>query len=134
MARTRPLQPEDFRFIEQFSQKLKKEYDKFTGSNADFARKLDVSRAALQKYLDGKAIPGIRTLVLAYENLGISVSYGKFDAKKLCSRGKKNRASAEGQMLLPFAIESLKPENLEIEFTEKKPNRIAMSVRIRFAS
>ena len=133
MARTRPLQPEDLRFIEQFSQKLKKEHDKFTGSDNDFGRKLDVSRAALQKYLGGKAMPGVRTVVLAYENLGISVRYGKFDVKNMCSRGKKNRASAEAQMLLPFAIESLKPENLEIEFTEKKPNRIAMSVSIRFA-
>ena len=36
-------------------------------------------------------------------------------------------------MLLPFAIESLKAENLEVTLVEKKPNRIAMNVSIRFA-
>lgn len=134
MARTKPLQPEDLRFIEEFSEKLNKAYVKFKGSNAEFAGKLDVSRAALQKYLDGEAMPGIRTVVLAAEKLEISLTYGKFDVNRLRSRGKKNRTSPEAQMLLPFAIESLKAENLEIELLEKKPNRIAMSVSIRFAS
>ncbi len=40
----------------------------------------------------------------------------------------------EAQLLLPFAIESLKQENIEIELVEKKPNRIAMNVSIRSAS
>jgi len=133
MSRTRPLQPEDLRFIEEFSGKLNKAYTKFKGSDADFAKKLDVSRAALQKYLDGKAMPGIRTVVLAVENLEISISYGTFDVNRLRSRGKKSRTSAEAQMLLPFAIESLKAENLEVQLVEKKPNRIAMNVCIRFA-
>jgi len=133
MARTRSLQPEDLRFIDEFAEKLNKEYVKFKGSNADFAKKLDVSRAALQKYLDRKAMPGIRTVVLAAQNLGISVTYGKFDIRRFCSSGKRNRSSAEAQMLLPFAIESLKAENLEVTLVEKKPNRIAMNVSIRFA-
>jgi hypothetical protein len=56
---------------------------------------------------------------LAYSNLGINVSYGEFDAKRLCSRGRSNRRSVEAQLLLPFAIESLKQENIEFELVEK---------------
>jgi transcriptional regulator with XRE-family HTH domain len=134
MARTKPHQPEDLRFIEEFSEKLNEEYGKRKCSDAEFARKLDVSRPALKKYLDGAAMPGLRTVALASCNLGINVSYGKFDAKRLCSRGRSNRGSVEAQLLLPFAIESLKQENIEIELVEKKPNRIAMNVSIRFAS
>jgi transcriptional regulator with XRE-family HTH domain len=134
MARTKPHQPEDLQFIEAFSKRLNEEYEKGACSDAEFARKLDVSRPALQKYLKKAAMPGIRTVALAYSNLGINVSYGKFDAKHLCSRGRSNRRSVEAQLLLPFAIESLKQENIEIELVEKKPNRIAMNVSIRFAS
>lgn len=134
MPRTRPLQPEDFRFLERFSKRLNEEYEKHDGSDAEFAGKLDVSRPALLKYLTGKAMPGIRTIALAYENLRINVPYGRFDAKLLCSRAKSNRRSPEAQLLLPFAIDSLKPENLHVELVEKKPNRIAMSISIRFAS
>jgi transcriptional regulator with XRE-family HTH domain len=134
MARTKPFQPEDLRFIERFSKRLNEEYAKHKRSDAEFAQKLDVSRAALMKYLDGKAMPGVRTVALAYANLNINVSYGKFDAKMLHSRAKSNRQSVEAQLLLPFAIESLTQENIEIELVEKKQNRIAMNVSIRFAS
>ena len=134
MARTKPQQPEDLRFIEMFSQRLNEEYRKRKGSDAEFARKLDVSRAALKKYLDGKAMPGVRTVALAFANLNINVSYGKFDAKRLSSRGKSNRQSVEAQLLLPFAIESLKQENIDISLVDKKPNRIELNVSIRFAN
>ncbi|HTV54770.1 MAG TPA: helix-turn-helix transcriptional regulator, partial [Terriglobia bacterium] len=119
MARTKPQQPEDLRFIEMFSQRLNEEYRKRKGSDAEFARKLDVSRAALKKYLDGKAMPGVRTVALAFANLNINVSYGKFDAKKLRSRARSNRQSVEAQLLLPFAIESLKQENIDISLVDK---------------
>jgi transcriptional regulator with XRE-family HTH domain len=133
MARTKPQQPEDLRFIEMFSQRLNEEYDKHKGSDAEFASKLDVSRAALKKYLDGKAMPGVRTVALAYANLNINASYGKFDAKLLRSRARSNRRSVEAQLLLPFAIESLKQENIDIALVDKKPNRIELNVSIRFA-
>ncbi|SRR6266545_55979 len=134
MARTKPLQPEDLLFIRKFSKRLNEEYVKRKGSDAEFAMKLDVSRPALKKYLNGTAMPGLRTVAMACANLGINVSYGRFDAKTLCARGKSNRRSVEAQMLLPLAIESLEQDNVEIELVEKKPNRIAMNVSIRFAS
>jgi len=134
MARTKPLLPEDLRFREQFSLRLSEEYAKHSGSDAEFALKLDVSRAALKKYLDGKAMPGLRTAALAYANLGINVSYGRFDAKILCSRGRSNRRSVEAQLLLPFAIESLKQDDIEVQLVNKKKNQIEMSVRIQFAN
>lgn len=134
MARTKPQQPEDLRFIEEFKTRLNEEYEKFKGSDAQFAAMLDVTRPALKKYLNGKAMPGVRTMALAYVKLGINVSYGKFDAKSLVSRGRSNRKSVEAQMLLPFAIESLTQENIEVALVEKKKNRIAMNVSIRFAS
>jgi len=134
MARTKPFQPEDLRFIEKFSKELRAKYSDHKGSDDEFAKKLDVSRPALKKYLDGAAMPGLRTVALAYENLNINVRYGRFDAKLLNQRGKSNRRSVEAQLLLPFAIESLKQENIEVELVNKKPNRIEMSVSIRFAS
>jgi hypothetical protein len=139
MARTKPLLPEDLRFIEKFSNKLNEEYAKHKGpdgkgSDAAFAQKLDVSRPALKKYLEGTAMPGVRTMALAYVNLGINISYGKFDAKGLCARGRSNRRSVEAQLLLPFAIESLTQDDIEIELMDKKPNRIALNLSIRFAS
>ena len=145
MARTKPLQPEDVRFIERFSNRLNEEYAKHKktvegqtsdekGSDAEFARKLDVSRAALKKYLAGRATPGLRTVALAYGNLGINVSYGKFDAKLLCARGRSNRRSPEAQLLLPFAIESLTQNDIEVELVKKKSNQIEMNLSIKFAS
>lgn len=134
MARTKPLQPEDLRYIEQFSQRLTEQYTNSGGSDEEFARKLDVSRAALKKYLNGKAMPGVRTVALAYANLGINVSYGKFDAKLLCSRARSNKKSVEAQLLLPFAIESLSQEDIEVQLVDKKKNRIEMSVTIQFAT
>jgi len=133
MARTKPLQPEDLRFIDQFSKELGQKYSRHKGADEEFARLLDVSRPALKKYLAGKAMPGVRTVALAYERLGINVRYGKFEAKLLHQRAKSNRRSPEAQLLLPFAIESLDQKNIEIELIEKKPNRIAMNVSIRFA-
>ena len=112
---------------------LRAKYAKRQGSDEDFAKELDVSRPALKKYLNGTAMPGVRTVALAYANLQIHVSYEKFDAKLLCSRGRSNRRSVEAQMLLPFAIESLEQDNVDIKL-EKKPNRIALNVSIRFAS
>ena len=132
MSRTKPLLPEDLQFIERFSKKLQQKYRQYQGSDEEFAKKLDVSRPALKKYIDGAAMPGIRTVALAYENLNINVRYGKFEAKLLHQRG-SSRGSVEAQLLLPFAIESLKKENVEIELVDKKPNRIAMNVSIRFA-
>jgi transcriptional regulator with XRE-family HTH domain len=134
MARTKPPQPEDLRFTENFSKRLNEEYAKHEGSDAEFARKLDVSRPALKKYLNGAVMPGVRTVALAYVNLGVNVSYGRFDARRLCSRGRSDRRSVEAQLLLPLAIESLKQDNIEIELVDKKPNRIALNVSIRFAS
>ena len=134
MARNKPLEPEDLEFIDKFSKELNQRYEKHKGSDAAFAKKLDVTRPALKKYLDGKAMPGVRTVALAFANLGINVNYGRFDAKQLCSRGRSNRKSIEAQLLLPFAIESLKQENIEVELVEKKKNRIAMNVSIRFAN
>ncbi|MGA2336826.1 MAG: hypothetical protein ABSG08_15780 [Terriglobales bacterium] len=134
MARTKPPQPEDLRFIEMFSKRLSEEYGKHKGSDAEFAQKLDVSRAALKKYLDGAAMPGVRTVALAYANLNINVSYGRFDAKRLRSRARSNRRSVEAQLLLPFAIESLKQENIDIALVDKKPNRIELNVSIRFSN
>ncbi|MGB7864713.1 MAG: helix-turn-helix transcriptional regulator [Candidatus Sulfotelmatobacter sp.] len=122
------------RFIERFSKRLNEEYVKRKGSDAEFARKLDVSRAALKKYLAGTAMPGVRTVALAYANLNINVSYGKFDAKMLRSRARSDRQSVEAQLLLPFAIESLREENIDIALVDKKPNRIELNLSIRFAS
>jgi len=38
--------------------------------------------------------------------------------------GVKTSVREEAQLLLPFTIESLKQENIEIELVEKKPNRM----------
>ena len=132
MPRTKPLLPEDLRYKEEFVRRLNEEYEKHTGSDAAFAAKLDVSRPALKKYLNGDVMPGLRTVALAYANLGISVSYGKFDAKLLCSRGRSNKKSVEAQLLLPFAIESLEQEDIQLELVGKKKNQIEMTVRIQF--
>jgi transcriptional regulator with XRE-family HTH domain len=134
MARTKPLLPEDLRYKDEFTKRLNDEYKKHAGSDAAFAAKLDVTRQALKKYLNGEVMPGLRTVALAYVNLGINVSYGKFDAKLLCSRGKSNKRSVEAQLLLPFAIESLSQDDVQIELVDKKKNRIEMSVTIQFAN
>ncbi len=134
MARTKPPTPEDLAFIGAFTRALNEKYEGWNGTEADFAAKLDVSRPGLKRYLNGEIMPGVRTVVLAKVNLGIAVRYGAFDTGQISSRAKRNNKSPEAQLLLPFAIGALKQENVEVELSEKKPNRISLNVRIRFAS
>ncbi len=134
MARTKPFEPEDLRFIQEFKSQLQRKYEDFSGTDQEFAQKLDVSRPALLKYLDGTTMPGLRTVVLAHKNLDLHIRYGDFDVKQIVGKGRRRARSPEAQMLLPFAIQSLRQEDVEIEIGEKKKNAIDLSVRIRFAS
>ena len=79
-------------------------------------------------------MPGLRTVYLASINLGINVPYGEYDVKELVRRGRRKKNATDAQMLLPFAIESLKAENIQIELGPKRSNSVGLSLTIKFAS
>jgi transcriptional regulator with XRE-family HTH domain len=130
--------PADKAFIKAFAERLEAAKTRETSlprnlSVEEFAHKLGVTRAALHKYVHGRARPGLDVLERAKTEFGVEVKYGEIDIP-LIKRRAKHGQSDELQMLLPFAIESLKAEDIEIRIAEKKNSRITLSVAIRFAS
>jgi hypothetical protein len=134
MPRRAKTQPEDEAFLDRFAARLEQCRDAWKGTKQTFAESLDLSATAVQKYIDRKSMPGVRTIALAAREHNIHVKYGDFSPKELVARARKKPRSAEAQMLLPFAIQALSQENVRIELADKKANSIELNVRIKFAS
>lgn len=135
MPRKQELKPEDVTFRTEWARQLKEKYrQKGELTDQEFADELDVKRQTLFDYMNGDIMPGLRTVYLAAKNLDIKVPYGDFDTKELVRQGRKRKNSPEGQMLLPFAIESLRPQNIEVELGPKRANSVGLNLTIRFVS
>jgi len=133
MARRKEPRPEDIAFKAEFGRKLTEKYNKWSGTDQEFADALDVTRPTLKDYLSGNIMPGLRTVVRAW-NLGVYVRYGNFNPKKLVAQARGSKKTSDAQLLLPLAIDSLGQEDVQVELAGKKPNSIALNVTIKFAS
>jgi hypothetical protein len=133
--------PEDIEFSAEFGRQLQARYQAATdraraGSEAltddEFAATLDVSRPALKKYLAGRAMPALRTIILAYRRHGIAIPYlgtELFSAKR--RRGGTIREAT--QLVLPFSVRGLGISGVESKISATGENRYELRVNVKVA-
>ncbi len=123
--------PDDEKFAADFGRELKRHYELATQasnlSDEQFAATLDVSRPALRKYLQGKATPCLRVIVLAFTQYGINVPY--IGTPLFGTRAGRKSASASRQLILPFSVQASNADIIETSLDRKGPH--AFEVRIR---
>ena len=100
--------------------------------DAEFAKSLDVTRAALWKYLHSPEppTPSIRTIVLAFRHYKIAVPYAGTDTKKVLPKGRRKTQISEGQMDLPFSIRASGPETVALKLEPIGVTRQEWKLRI----
>jgi hypothetical protein len=123
---------EDQQFGAEFAKRLRPFYEKALADGKiekEFARRLGVDRGGLQRYLRTGAMPGFRTIVLAYREFGIAIPYAGTESVPLVSgRGKRRRKTSELQMDLPLTIEAPQGE-ISVVIKRKSPQRIRLQLR-----
>ena len=111
-------QKEDRKFIKDFAAQLNEHYKNAKLGNVsdqEFADSLDVSRQALQDYLDAKAMPTMRALALAVDRYHLDLGY----------QGTSFRAARRDQLTIENTAEQL---SLPFIFVSPDP-RVALQVR-----
>ena len=125
---------EDQLFGTEFAKQLKPFYEKALAAGETekaFAQRLGVDRGGLHRYLWRNAMPGLRTVVLAYREFGISIPYSGVRTKALVSRkGKRRKGVSELQMDLPLTIEAPQGE-IDIVIKKKTAQRFRLQLRVR---
>jgi transcriptional regulator with XRE-family HTH domain len=123
---------EDQQYGAEFAKRLRPFYEKALAdgkTEKEFARRLGVDRGGLQRYLRTGAMPGFRTIVLAYRELGVAIPYAGTESAPLVSgRGKRRRKTSELQMDLPLTIEAPQGE-ITVVIKRKSPQRIRLQLR-----
>jgi transcriptional regulator with XRE-family HTH domain len=103
---------DDDAFIARFAPELRRKYQaaKSVGvTDQAFAESIGVERPSLDRYLDGKSMPSVRTVALAYRNHQVGVPYAGVSLRKaLSGKGRSSPRPAADQMVLPFIIETQK--------------------------
>jgi len=136
---------DDLAFAREFVRQLRPKYKKASRKareaeppkskvqfDEEFARSLDVSRAALWKYLHSPKppAPSIRTIVLAYKRYKIAVRYAGIETKEVLRKGRLSHKAPEGQMDLPFSIRASSPETVALKLEPNGVNRQEWKLRI----
>lgn len=127
--------PEDVSFSIAFGQALKLHYDRVTAglpdrrsmSDEQFAATLDVSRPALKKYLTGRAMPGLRTVVLAFRRYGIAIPYS---GTTLFHRQTKRSTADPVQLVLPFSVKTMDASTVAASVKPLDSNRFELRVHV----
>jgi transcriptional regulator with XRE-family HTH domain len=123
---------EDQQFGAEFAKRLKPLYEKALAdgqTEREFARRLGVDRGGLQRYLRTSAMPGFRTIVLAYREFGIAIPYAGTRSLPLVSgRARRRRRTSELQMDLPLTIEAPQGE-INVVIQRQSPQRIRLQLR-----
>jgi transcriptional regulator with XRE-family HTH domain len=124
---------EDHLFGTEFAKRLKPFYEKALAAGETekaFAQRLGVDRGGLHRYLRRNAMPGFRTVVLAYREFGITVPYGGVVTLAVLSKRGKRRRISELQMDLPLTIEAPQGE-IDIVVKKKTSQRFRLQLRVR---
>lgn len=132
---------DDEAFAVLFGSELLRHYKQATSGAAgaapttdeQFAATLDVSRAALKKYLKGETTPAIRVVVLAYIRYGISVEYAGTTLFGKRARPGKKIDSRQTQFVLPFSVEAMGASSIQTRIEPKGENRFELKVDFRKA-
>jgi transcriptional regulator with XRE-family HTH domain len=128
--------PEDTTFAFEFGRELKARYDsaKRQGlSDEDFAKSIGVVRAQLDRYLRGEAVPGIRTVALAYRKYGIATPYGQTPAAAPLTGRKRRRKGTDNQLELPFTVWAEGPGIAELKLKPVSARKFALLLTIKRA-
>jgi transcriptional regulator with XRE-family HTH domain len=128
--------PEDKALNEAFKKRVASEFAsardraKLKGDSIEeFVRSLGITRAALCKYVNGKAIPSLRVLRRARQYHGVNLSYGELGDGYLKSRRKNPR-----QMELQFSMSEVSKEQIVIKkFAPKGDSSVELWINIDFS-
>jgi transcriptional regulator with XRE-family HTH domain len=125
---------EDRVFGTEFAKRLRPFYEKALAAGEtekQFAERLGVDRGGLHRYLLKNAMPGLRTVVLAFREFGIAIPYSGVETQSLVSRrGKRRKGVSQLQMDLPLTIEAPHGE-IDIVVKKKTAQRFRLQLRVR---
>jgi hypothetical protein len=124
--------PEDDEFIREFSRQLNSVYNnqgEQKVSDDVFARRIGVSRTGLQDYLNGDAMPSLRTVVLSFEQYKINVPYMGISLFPDSKRNKGIKRRIE-QLTLPLAITAHHTQTVDMKLDPKGLNAFELRITI----
>jgi transcriptional regulator with XRE-family HTH domain len=130
---------EDDEYAPEFGRRLKAHYDIArmeppTGkglSDEEFAATLDITRPALRKYLNGRAMPTLRTVVLAFRVYGIAVPY--FGVPLFRTRRQVHKSAGVTQLVLPFSVRGLGSFGVQARIAPRGENKFELRVDVESA-
>lgn len=130
------MNSEDKALDEAFKKRVASEFagarDRATANGdsiEDFVRSLGITRAALCKYVNGKAIPSLRVLRRARKYHKVNLSYGELGVGYL-----KTRKSDPRQMELQFSMSEISKDQIEIrKFRPKGESSVELWINIDFS-
>jgi len=125
---------DDTEFAIEFGRELRRKYDEAKNrgvTDGDFANSIGVVRGQLDRYLRGEAVPGIRTVALAFRNHGISVPYGDTALGAALRNRSGRRRSFLQQMELPFTVVSEAPGLVDVKFKPVSARRFALQLTVK---
>ena len=93
-----------------------------------FAESIGVERPSLTRYLDGEAMPSVRTVAFAYREYGVAIPYNRVSlAKTLPKTGRKKKPQPLSQMVLPFIIQTKKTTaKVDLKLDPVSPRKFAL--------
>lgn len=123
---------EDRQFGAEFARRLRPLYQEALANGVSekvFAGRLGVDRGGLQRYLRQEAMPGFRTIVLAYREFGILIPYAGTESIAIVSgRVRRRRTNSDLQMDLPLTIETRQGQ-VDVVIKKKTARRVTLQVR-----
>ena len=128
--------PDDDAFAAEFGRQLRIKYDNAKTDPQEpvtdqvFAASIGVKRHQLGQYLLGAAMPGVRTVVLAFREHGISVPYAEIRLQEAIEGSAPAPAPVATQLVLPFRISSRSAENVILELHPIGPKRYTLNITI----
>jgi len=123
---------EDDEFVLEFSRQLNASYAyerQKKLSDEEFARSIGVSRTALQKYLDGKSMPSLRTVVLCYTRHKIAVPYS--GTRMFTGSPRRKQKTTPEQLILPLAITALHSKPVGMKLDPKGLNAFELKITVQ---
>lgn len=128
--------PTDKALNEEFRKRVATEFaaarDRAKAKNVsveEFVGSLGVTRAALSKYVNGKAIPSLRVLRRARHYWGVDLSYGELGDEYI-----KPQKGNSKQLELQFSMKDITKEQIEVKkLSPKSDGSVELLLRIDFS-
>jgi transcriptional regulator with XRE-family HTH domain len=123
-------------YVARFALELRQKYERAKKNGVTdqvFAESIGVERPSLDRYLDGEAMPSVRTVVLAYKNHEVAVPYMEISVEKALPRKTRSRAPlVSDQMVLPLKIEAEKSgARFDLKLDSISARKYSLKVTVR---